>query len=139
MPRYTFGVPLSPISVATEPAGPSRELLRSTPFLLKRLGAAANERSLEAFESTKLNPQHYAVLSLLEEGTRETQATVAEKNRARASIRIHSTASSGIIASHVHVGKPPYAQLITSRIVIEIRKSADDEMTAAIGNTSRGQ
>ena len=78
MPRYTFGVTVSSIQITPEPAGPSRELLKSTPFLLKRLGATAKERSLEAFASTKLNPQHYAVLSLLEEGTRETQATVAD-------------------------------------------------------------
>jgi len=65
-------------SIPVEPAGPSRELLRSTPFLLKRLGMAAKERSLDAFESTGLSPQHYAVLSLLEEGTRETQATIAD-------------------------------------------------------------
>jgi MarR family transcriptional regulator, lower aerobic nicotinate degradation pathway regulator len=69
---------VSPTPLALEPAGPSRELLRSTPFLLKRLGAFAKERSLEAFESSNLNPQHYAVLSLLEEGTRETQATIAD-------------------------------------------------------------
>jgi DNA-binding MarR family transcriptional regulator len=69
---------ISSIPIPVEPAGPSRELLRSTPFLLKRLGLAAKERSLEAFESTRLNPQHYAVLSLLEEGTRETQATIAD-------------------------------------------------------------
>jgi DNA-binding MarR family transcriptional regulator len=69
---------LSPISIEAEPAGPSRELLRSTPFLLKRLGVVAKERSLEAFGATNLNPQHYAVLSLLEEGTRETQATIAD-------------------------------------------------------------
>jgi len=48
-------------------AGPSRELLLSTPFLLKRLGMAVKERSLAAFESTGLNPQHHAVLSLLDE------------------------------------------------------------------------
>ena len=69
---------ISSTSIQVEPAGPSRELLRSTPFLLKRLGLAAKERSLEAFEPTRLNPQHYAVLSLLEEGTRETQATIAD-------------------------------------------------------------
>jgi MarR family transcriptional regulator, lower aerobic nicotinate degradation pathway regulator len=59
-------------------AGPSRELLLSTPFLLKRLGMAVKERSLAAFESTGLNPQHHAVLSLLDEGERETQATIAD-------------------------------------------------------------
>ena len=59
-------------------AGPSRELLSSTPFLLKRLGWAVKERAYEAFEATASNPQHHAVLSLLEEGTRETQATIAD-------------------------------------------------------------
>jgi DNA-binding MarR family transcriptional regulator len=58
--------------------GPSRELLLSTPFLLKRLGGAVKERASEAFESTGLSPQHHAVLSLLEEGERETQATIAD-------------------------------------------------------------
>jgi MarR family transcriptional regulator, lower aerobic nicotinate degradation pathway regulator len=67
----------SPTSLE-ERAGPSRELLRSTAFLLKLLGSAVRERSLAAFASTKLTPQHYAVLSLLEEGTRETQATIAD-------------------------------------------------------------
>ena len=59
-------------------AAPSRELLMSTPFLLKRLGWAIKERSLEAFESSGLNPQHYAVLSLLDEQPRETQAAIAD-------------------------------------------------------------
>jgi DNA-binding MarR family transcriptional regulator len=71
-------MPVSSTPLQDERAGPSRELLRSTPFLLKLLGSAVRERSLEAFASSKLNPQHYAVLSLLEEGTRETQATVAD-------------------------------------------------------------
>jgi DNA-binding MarR family transcriptional regulator len=59
-------------------AGPPRELLENVPFLLKLLGAAAKERSLQAFEPIELNPQHFAVLSLLEEGSRETQATIAD-------------------------------------------------------------
>ena len=58
--------------------GPSRELLLSTPFLLKRLGWAVKEQAYEAFEATGLNPQHHAVLSLLDEGARETQATIAD-------------------------------------------------------------
>jgi DNA-binding MarR family transcriptional regulator len=61
-----------------EQVGPSRELLLSTPFLVKRLGWAVKERAYEAFASSELNPQHHAVLSLLEEGTRETQATIAD-------------------------------------------------------------
>jgi MarR family transcriptional regulator, lower aerobic nicotinate degradation pathway regulator len=59
-------------------AGPSRELLLSTPFLLKRLGAAIKDRSVEAFGASELNPQHYAVLSVLDESARETQATIAD-------------------------------------------------------------
>lgn len=64
--------------LAEPSAGPSRELLLSTPFLLKRLGWAVKERTYEAFGPSELNPQHHAVLSLLEEGTRETQATIAD-------------------------------------------------------------
>jgi DNA-binding MarR family transcriptional regulator len=59
-------------------AGPSRELLLSTPFLLKRLGAAIKDRSIEAFGPSELNGQHYAVLSVLDESARETQATIAD-------------------------------------------------------------
>jgi MarR family transcriptional regulator, lower aerobic nicotinate degradation pathway regulator len=58
--------------------GPPRELLLSTPFLLKRLGWAVKERSHEALEPTGMTFQHHAVLSLLEEGTRETQGTIAD-------------------------------------------------------------
>src|SRR5262249_7356009 len=54
-------------------SGPSRELMSSTPFLLKRLGWAIKDKAFEAFASTGLTPQHHAVLSLLDEGVRETQ------------------------------------------------------------------
>ena len=59
-------------------AGPSKELLLSTVFLLKRLGFAVKDRAVEAFESTGLNPQHHGVLSLLDEGVPETQGTIAD-------------------------------------------------------------
>jgi MarR family transcriptional regulator, lower aerobic nicotinate degradation pathway regulator len=71
---------------ATEPqivrsaavAGPPRELLTSSTFLLKRLGFAAKEHSHSAFEGTGLSPFHFAVLALLEEDPRETQAAIAD-------------------------------------------------------------
>jgi DNA-binding MarR family transcriptional regulator len=58
--------------------GPSRELLLSTTFLLKRLGFMVKERHFEALESTGMVPQHHAVLSLLDEGERETQGGIAD-------------------------------------------------------------
>jgi DNA-binding MarR family transcriptional regulator len=69
---------VSTTPLVPERPGPSRELLQNTPYLLKLLGMAARERSLGAFQPTGLSPQHYAVLSLLEEGSRETQATIAD-------------------------------------------------------------
>jgi MarR family transcriptional regulator, lower aerobic nicotinate degradation pathway regulator len=60
------------------PAGPPRELLQSTTFVLKRLGFAARDRSHEAFEGTGLSAFHFAVLALLEEDPRETQAVIAD-------------------------------------------------------------
>jgi DNA-binding MarR family transcriptional regulator len=60
------------------PARPPKELRSSTSHLLKRLGWAIKERALEAFESTGLSPAHHAVLALLEEEPRETQATIAD-------------------------------------------------------------
>jgi DNA-binding MarR family transcriptional regulator len=63
---------------APDRPGPSRELLQNTLYLLKLLGMTAREHSQAAFAPTGLNPQHYAVLSLLDESARETQATIAD-------------------------------------------------------------
>ena len=57
---------------------PPRELVSSSSFLLKRLGAAVKERVSDAFEAAGSSAYHYAVLAVLEEGARETQATVAD-------------------------------------------------------------
>jgi DNA-binding MarR family transcriptional regulator len=54
------------------------ELVRSTTFLLKRLGFAAKERALAAYESTGLHPYHHAILVTLDEGSRETQGSIAD-------------------------------------------------------------
>jgi DNA-binding MarR family transcriptional regulator len=57
---------------------PPRELVSSPSFLLKRLGLTVKERVADAFEQVGASPQHYAVLAVLEEGDRETQATIAD-------------------------------------------------------------
>ena len=54
------------------------ELVASSLFLLKRLGFAAKSRSLAIYEQEGLNPYHYAILALLDEGLPETQAAIAD-------------------------------------------------------------
>jgi DNA-binding MarR family transcriptional regulator len=54
------------------------ELLDSSMFLLKRLGFAAKDRSLEAYEASGLHPYHFAILLVLDEGSRETQGSIAD-------------------------------------------------------------
>jgi DNA-binding MarR family transcriptional regulator len=54
------------------------ELVASTLFLLKRLGFAAKQRSLDEYEQTGLGPYHHAILVLLDEGASETQAAIAD-------------------------------------------------------------
>jgi MarR family transcriptional regulator, lower aerobic nicotinate degradation pathway regulator len=61
-----------------KPAGPPRELLLSTSFLLKRLGWTIKERAHEALEATGMSPQHHAVLSLLDERACGAQGTLAD-------------------------------------------------------------
>jgi DNA-binding MarR family transcriptional regulator len=54
------------------------ELVASTSFLLKRLGFAAKERAMAAYEETGLHPYHHAVMLVLDEGTRDTQGSIAD-------------------------------------------------------------
>ena len=73
---------ISPTPVPTQapplPAGPPQELLLSSTFLLKRLGWMITDRFHDALKPTGLTGQHYAVLSLLDEGMRETQGEIAD-------------------------------------------------------------
>jgi DNA-binding MarR family transcriptional regulator len=55
-----------------------RELVRSTAFLLKRLGWACKDKGYQAFDAVGTTPLHYGVLAVLDEGARETQATIAD-------------------------------------------------------------
>src|ERR671936_2797306 len=64
----------TPLPVARLP----EELVASATFLLKRLGFAAKEQAMEAYERTGLHPYHHAVLIVLGEGSRETQGAIAD-------------------------------------------------------------
>ena len=79
--RYTLvnmKVTDTPISAPEALPGPPKELLASDLFLLKRLGFTAKDHSHAAFEGTGLASLHYAVLALLDEDPRETQAQIAD-------------------------------------------------------------
>jgi DNA-binding MarR family transcriptional regulator len=54
------------------------ELVASTSFLLKRLGFAAKERGMAGYEETGLHPYHFGVMLVLDEGSRETQGSIAD-------------------------------------------------------------
>jgi len=54
-----------------------KELVSSALFLIKRLGMAAKEQSLDAYEKAGLHPYHHAILAALDEGSRETQGAIA--------------------------------------------------------------
>jgi MarR family transcriptional regulator, lower aerobic nicotinate degradation pathway regulator len=61
-----------------QPVRPPRELVKSTGFLLKRLGFGIKERTFQAFEREGANPYQHGVLCTLAESPRETQATIAD-------------------------------------------------------------
>jgi DNA-binding MarR family transcriptional regulator len=55
-----------------------KELLGSPSFLLKRLGTITKDKSAAAFEAVGASGYDFMVLAVLEEGTRATQATIAD-------------------------------------------------------------
>jgi DNA-binding MarR family transcriptional regulator len=54
------------------------ELVANPLFLLVRLGFAIKARATEEFERTGFSPYHHSVLTLLDEGARDTQAAIAD-------------------------------------------------------------
>jgi DNA-binding MarR family transcriptional regulator len=64
-------------AAATGPCFPG-ELVSSTAFLLGRLGYSVKMQVMDEFEQAGFSPSHYSVLALLDEGTRETQGTIAD-------------------------------------------------------------
>jgi DNA-binding MarR family transcriptional regulator len=54
------------------------ELVRSTGFLLARLGMTLKMETMEGFERAGYSAYQYAILALLDEGARTTQAAIAK-------------------------------------------------------------
>src|SRR6185312_500074 len=71
-------VPGSQLPAAPRRSGPPKELLTSASFLLKRVGVAIKERMIEGYAELGLSGYHHAVLALLNEEPRETQAMIAD-------------------------------------------------------------
>ena len=79
MVRYTYSVTSAPIEAPLQPRPCfPRELIASAAFLLGRLGWTIKTRTMDAFEAAGFSGYHYSVLALLDEGARETQATIAD-------------------------------------------------------------
>ena len=72
-----MAMPTKPV-VMQRTTKPPYELVCSTSFLLKRLGWAVKDRTFDAFEAAGESPYHHAVLAVLDESPRETQATIAD-------------------------------------------------------------
>src|ERR1043166_3105496 len=56
----------------------AKELLKSSGFLLAKLGLAFKAKALAKLEEAGLDPYHYSVLAIRGEGARETQAMIAD-------------------------------------------------------------
>jgi DNA-binding MarR family transcriptional regulator len=65
--------------IATRPVPQfPEELVSSALFLLKKLGMAAKERSLPAYNEAGVHPYHHAILAVLDEGELSTQGAIAD-------------------------------------------------------------
>jgi MarR family transcriptional regulator, lower aerobic nicotinate degradation pathway regulator len=54
------------------------EMLARTGVLVARVGIAVKMETMDRFEAAGFSAYHYGVLAVLEEGARETQATIAD-------------------------------------------------------------
>jgi DNA-binding MarR family transcriptional regulator len=109
------------ISLETRRPGPPKELLSSPSFLLKRLGFGVKERMMDAFEETGLSMYDHAILALLDEEPRETQAQIAD--------------ALGYDRSHL-VG---VLDELEERGLIERRRDPDDRRRHLVNMTPAGQ
>ena len=67
-----------PFPELKQPNALPEELRACTSFLLARVGYAIKLTAIEAFERAGFSLYQYSVLAVLDEGTKETQATIAD-------------------------------------------------------------
>jgi MarR family transcriptional regulator, lower aerobic nicotinate degradation pathway regulator len=98
-----------------------RELVSRPGFLLARLGFEIKARSIAEFAEEGFTPYDFSVLAVLEEGARETQATIAD------TLRLDRSQLVGLLDS------------LERRELIERRRDQQDRRRQAVSLTAAGR
>jgi len=125
------------------------ELVSSTLFLLKRLGMAAKEQSFAEYAELGLHPYHHAILVVLDEGSRETQGSIADAlgyDRGQLVGLLDELEEAGLIVRRRdpadrrrHVVEMTAAGRKTLERLRKLSSRLEDEFLAALGPQERKQ